>query len=95
MPHPQLTPEQSTRLDKKARQLLTASMSTAVASWLLLAAAIWFGSWRLAGLGFLVAMPALAFLVLSVALRSPAGRQDAARQLNVPERPPTTRWRKP
>ncbi|MEU9891055.1 hypothetical protein [Sphaerisporangium sp. NPDC051011] len=81
---PRLTAEQTARLDKKAGRYFWASAAVAIVSWLLVAA-VWTASWRLAGVGFLAALPALALLTASISLRSPAGRQRVARQLSGPQ----------
>jgi hypothetical protein len=87
MTEPQLTPEQTARLNKLAARCFRCSAALAGGSWLLLAAAIWFTSWRLFGLGLLVAVLAGVGFLLTGFLHGPEARKRTAQKINGGTRP--------
>lgn len=87
MTEPQLTPDQTARLNKLAARCFRYSAALAGGSWLLLAAAIWFTSWRLFGLALLVAVLAVAGLILTGFLYGPKARTRTAQKINGGTRP--------
>ncbi|WP_113699167.1 hypothetical protein [Nonomuraea lactucae] len=80
-----LTPEQSAKIDRASRRVLKATGAISAIVWLLFAAAIWLGDWRLAGLGALTALPALLSVAVYGLMSSDSWRQQQADRLNAPK----------
>lgn len=78
-----LTPAQNARLDQLATRWFRASLWIAAAAWALFAAAVWVGSWRIAGLGALTAVLSAACLLIAAIFHSPSGRRRAAQKLDA------------
>lgn len=77
-----LTPEQSAKLDKQASRCAAIAAVFVVGSWLLLVAAVWFSSWRYAGLGLLTLFPAGVVMLYAMLLRNSTVRKLAAEKAN-------------
>lgn len=73
-----LTPEQRANLDKQASICAAIVAVLLVGSWLLFIAAVWFASWRYAGLGLLALFPAGLVMLYAILLRNSTVRKIAA-----------------
>lgn len=77
-----LMPEQKAKLDKQASFFIKNACYVVAASWLMFVAAVWYGSWKLAGIGALFLIPAGANLFVVAALRSEYARTRIAERVN-------------
>ncbi|GII63557.1 hypothetical protein Skr01_36420 [Sphaerisporangium krabiense] len=76
-----LSPEQIAKIHRKASSYSSYALWITGGAWLIFLAAVWYGSWKLAGIGALFMLPAVFLALVAHAMRTPETRQRIAERI--------------